>query len=198
MVAVRVISDFLDGAPNGANDPFRHLRPGAYRSATRTEGNMCLGRGTRELAPKTLLSQNVSRFTANYMRRLLSVLAVLALAFCLASSAMALSFGCRWSDLTRTTASSGAYVAIVRQQDCDDHFNYSIRLKLPGKWFMDVDLENETDKNEDEPSIKWTAPLTLEIVVRTETLKGTIESQTDDYDSPNSPKITIIRRYIPR
>jgi hypothetical protein len=86
---------------------------------------------------------------------------------------------------------------MVRVQDCWDHHNYSIRIEA-NKWFIDLDLENETDNNEDEPSIKWTAPLTLEIVVRTATLKGTIERQINDYDSPNNPKITVIKRYIPR
>jgi hypothetical protein len=87
---------------------------------------------------------------------------------------------------------------MVRQEDCWDHQNYSIRVELPNKWFIDLDLENETDSNEDEPSIKWTAPLTLEVVVRTATLKGTIERRINDYDSPNNPKITVVRRYIPR
>jgi hypothetical protein len=123
---------------------------------------------------------------------------VLALVLGLASSAMALSFGCQWSDLRRTAVRSGAYVAVVRMQDCGDHFNYSIRLELPGKWFIDLDLDNESDNNEDEPSIKWIAPLALEVAVRTATLKGTIERQINDYDSPNHLKITVIRRYIPR
>jgi hypothetical protein len=87
---------------------------------------------------------------------------------------------------------------MVRLQDCWDHQNYSIRVELPDKWFIDLDLENETDHNEDEPRIKWTEPLMLEVVVRTETLKGTTERRITDYDSPNSPKITVIRRYIPR
>jgi hypothetical protein len=129
------------------------------------------------------------------MRHLLIVLAALALAFCFASCGL---IDCQWSDLNRTATQSGAYLAMVRQQDCKDHQNYSIRIELPNKWFLDLDLENETDNNEDEPSIKWTAPLTLEVVVRTATLKGTIERRINDYDSQNNPKITVIRRYIPR
>lgn len=134
----------------------------------------------------------------NCPRHLLIVLAALVVMFCFASSSMALSTGCEWSDLNKTVTRSGAYLAMVRQQDCGDHQNYSIRLELPDKWFIDLDLDNETDYNEDEPIIKWTAPLTLEAVVRTATLKGTIERQIIDYDSPDSPKITVIRRYLPR
>lgn len=125
-------------------------------------------------------------------------LAASALVVCFASTAIALSFGCQWSDLSKTAARSGTYLAIVRMQDCGDHLNYSIRLELPDKWFIDLDLDNETDNNEDEPSIKWTEPLTLEVVVRTATLRGAIERQINDYDSPNRVQITVIRRYIPR
>lgn len=134
----------------------------------------------------------------NYLRHLLIVLAALVLVFCFASFLMAQQSGCQWSDLNRTATRSGAYLAMVRQQDCWDHQNYSIRIELPNKWFIDLDLENETDDNEDEPSIKWVAPLTLEVAVRTATLKGTIERRISDYDSPNNAKITVIRRYIPR
>jgi len=134
----------------------------------------------------------------NWLRHLLIVLGVLALVFGFAPCSMAQPTGCQWSDLNRTAVRSGAYLAMVRQQDCWDHQNYSIRLELPTKWFIDLDLENETDHNEDEPSIKWTAPLALEVLVRTATLKGAIERQINDYDSPNNPKITVIRRYIPR
>jgi len=86
---------------------------------------------------------------------------------------------------------------MVRVQDCWDHRNYSIRIEA-NKWFIDLDLENETDHNEDEPSIKWTAPLTLEVVIRTETLKGTIERRLPDYDGQNHSEITVITHYIPR
>jgi hypothetical protein len=134
----------------------------------------------------------------NYLRHLLIVLAALALVFCLASFWKAQSAACQWIDLNRTTARSGAYLAMVLLQDCWDHQNYSIRVELADKWFIDLDLENETDQNEDEPSIKWTGPLTLEVVVRTATLKGTTERRITDYDSPNNPKITVIKRYIPR
>jgi hypothetical protein len=132
------------------------------------------------------------------MRHLLIALAALPLAFCFASSSMARPTECQWSNLNRTATQSGAYLAMVRQQDCGDHQNYSIRIELPNKWFIDLDLENETDNNEDEPSIRWTVPLMLEVVVRTATLKGTIERRINDYDSLNNPKITIIRRYISR
>jgi hypothetical protein len=130
----------------------------------------------------------------NYLRHFLIFLAASAPVFCFASCSPA----CQWSDLNRTVTRSGAYLAMVRMEECWDHQNYSIRVELPDKWFMDLDLENETDHNEDEPSIKWTAPLTLEAVVRTATLKGTIERRINDYDNPNSPKITVIRQYIPR
>jgi hypothetical protein len=145
-----------------------------------------------------LLLKGVSRFAVNCMRHLLIALAALPPAFCIASSSMAQATECQWSSLDRTATQSGAYLALVRQQDCWDHQNYSIRIELPDKWFIDLDLENETDNNEDEPSIKWTTPLMLEVVVRTATLKGTIERRINDYDSRNSPKITVIRRYIPR
>jgi hypothetical protein len=99
------------------------------------------------------------------MRHLLVAVAALPLTFCLASSSMTQATECQWSNLNRTATQSGAYLAMVRQQDCGDHQNYSIRIELPNKWFIDLDLENETDNNEDEPSIKWTVPLTLEVVV---------------------------------
>jgi hypothetical protein len=134
----------------------------------------------------------VSAFTVNYLRHLLGVLA---LVFCFAACK---PIDCQWHDLDRTATPSGAYLAMVRLQDCWDHQNYSIRIELPDKWFIDLDLENETDRNEDEPTIKWTEPLTLEVIVRTATLKGTIERKMTDYDSPNRPTITVVRRYIPR
>jgi len=145
-----------------------------------------------------LLLRGVPRFAVNCMCHLLIALAALPLGFCFASFSMAQPTECQWSNLNRTATQSGVYLAMARQQDCGDHQNYSIRIELPNKWFIDLYIENETDNNEDEPSIKWTAPLTLEVVVRTATLKGTIERRINDYDSPNNPKITVIRRYIPR
>ena len=139
----------------------------------------------------------ISRFAVNDMRHLRIILTAVALVLCFASSSTPQAADCQWSDMDR----SGPYRATVRQQDCWDHQNYAIRIELRGKWFIDLDLENETDNNEDEPSIKWTAPLTLEAVVHTATLKGTIERRINDYDSPNSPnspRITVIRRYILR
>ncbi len=140
----------------------------------------------------------ISRFAVNDMRHLRIILTAVAPVLCFASSSMPQAADCQWSDLDRTLTRSGPYRATVRQQDCWDHQNYAIRVELPGKWFIDLDLENETDNNEDEPSIKWTALLTLEAVVHTATLRGTIERRINDYDSPDSPKITVIRRYIPR
>jgi hypothetical protein len=147
---------------------------------------------------KELPPNRHARFVVNCLRHFLISLAALACVLCFTLSLMAKPTGCRWSDLNRTTIRSQGYLAMVRQQDCWDHQNYSIRIELPNKWFIDLDLENETDNNEDEPSIKWTAPLTLEVVVHTATIKGTIERQINDYDSPNHSKITVIRQYIPR
>lgn len=104
---------------------------------------------------------------------------------------------CSTAQLQDFWSADRRYRSVLMKKECNlgETIFYSVRLETSGKprlegWYVVLNIEGEGGIDEDEPSVEWISPNTLEIKSTTGTLKGTIERRIEE--------VTIIRSYRPR